>query len=63
VGSRVKDLAIRTRVSCTLMSTPVATVAVGIVTGGVNPLGFSLGSKWVRVWVEIFYPDQNPYPV
>jgi len=38
-------------------------VQVGIVMGGVNLPGFSLGSKRVRVWVEIFYPDQNPYPV
>jgi len=35
---------------------------VGIVTGGVDPLGFGLGCSWVGVGVEIFYPANDPYP-
>jgi len=31
--------------------------------GWCKPTGFMLGSEQVQVRVEIFYPDQNPYPV
>jgi hypothetical protein len=37
------------------------TTSLEIVMGKVKAVGFSAGSRWVRVRVEIFYPDQNPY--
>jgi len=35
---------------------------LGIVTGGVDPLGFGSGRSQVRVRVEIFHPANDPYP-
>jgi hypothetical protein len=38
-------------------------IQLEIVTDSVNLLGFRTGSNWVRVRVEIFYPNQIPYSV